>query len=40
MTGSNQMAGASGNVVMAVDRVQKEFNKKSFVGLKEGLINT
>jgi UDP-glucuronate decarboxylase len=39
-TGSNQMAGASGNVVMDVWRVMNEFKKAHFVGLEEGLRNT
>lgn len=38
--GQNQLSGASGNVVMDVWRVMKEFKKTHFVGLEEGLKNT
>lgn len=40
LTRKNQLAGASGNVVMDVFRVMSQFNKMNFVGLEEGLKNT
>jgi UDP-glucuronate decarboxylase len=40
VTCENQLAGASGNVVVSVLRAMNEFRKIEFVGLEEGLKNT